>query len=162
MSPVQKGDVISFALDAKREVTVTWSQSLSSKSEPYYAIAATNTSRDNATVNFFVQKNWFDSQLSSFASIDGKSNILRLRNTAKVTITDKFQYGQKNAQGDFRFVVYHDTSRKPYQHRFIETTLLAKGGDIALKLAKGFGYDAIGTNVTDFAKAFIGDYLRNF
>ncbi|KAK7447751.1 hypothetical protein VKT23_014009 [Stygiomarasmius scandens] len=160
MSPVQKGDIISFALDAKREVTVTWSQSLSSKSEPYYAIAATNTSRDNATVNFFVQKNWFDSQLGSFASVDGKSTeVLRM---ILVTITDKFQYGQKNAQGDFRFVVYHDTSRKPYQHRFIETTLLAKGGDIALKLAKGFGYDAIGTNVTDFAKAFIGDYLRNF
>jgi len=45
MSPVQKGDIISFSLDAKREVTVTWSQSLSSKSEPYYAIAAVNTSR---------------------------------------------------------------------------------------------------------------------
>ncbi|KAK7447752.1 hypothetical protein VKT23_014010 [Stygiomarasmius scandens] len=154
MSPVQKGDIISFSLDAKREVTVTWSQSLSSKSEPYYAIAAVNTSRDNASVNFFVQKNKFDSELASFASVDG--------NNAKVTITDKFQYGQKNAQGDFRFVVYHDTSRKPYQHRFIETTLLAKGGDLALKLAKGFGYEAIGTNVADFAKSFIGDYLRNF
>ncbi|KAK7447747.1 hypothetical protein VKT23_014005 [Stygiomarasmius scandens] len=154
MSPVQKGDVISFSLDAKREVTVTWSQSFSTKSEPYYAIAAVNTSRDNANVNFFVQKNKFDNELSSLASVDG--------NTAKVTITDKFQYGQKNAQGDFRFVVYHDTSRKPYQHRFIETTLLAKGGDIALKLAKGFGYEDVGTNVTDFAKRFIGDYLHNF
>ncbi|THU91444.1 hypothetical protein K435DRAFT_633137, partial [Dendrothele bispora CBS 962.96] len=133
---------------------VTWSQSLSNKSEPYYAIAAKNTSRDNADVNFFVQKNWFDNELNKFATVDG--------NTARVTITDKFQYGQKNAQGDFRFVVYHDTSRKPYQHRFIETTLLAKGGDIALKLAKGFGYEQLGTNVSDFAKSFIGDYLRNF
>ncbi|KAK7447736.1 hypothetical protein VKT23_013992 [Stygiomarasmius scandens] len=154
MSPVQKGDIISFALDVKREVTVTWSQSLSTKSEPYYAIAAVNTSRGNADVNFFVQKNKFDNELSSFASVDG--------NTAKVTVTDKFQYGQKNAQGDFRFVVYHDTSRKPYQHRFIETTLLAKGGDIALKLAKGFGYEGVGTSVADFAKCFVGDYLRNF
>ncbi|KAK7451212.1 hypothetical protein VKT23_012549 [Stygiomarasmius scandens] len=154
MYPVQKGDIISFSLDAKREVTVTWSQSLSTKSESYYAIAATNTSRGNADVNFFVQKNKFDNELGSFASVNG--------NTVKVTITDKFQYGQKNAQGDFRFVVYHDMSRKPYQHRFIETTLLAKGGDIALKLAKGFGYEDVGMNVTDFAKRFIGDYLHNF
>ncbi|THU81246.1 hypothetical protein K435DRAFT_693973, partial [Dendrothele bispora CBS 962.96] len=83
-------------------------------------------------------------------------------NTARVTITEKFQYGQKNAQGDFRFIVYHDTSRKPYRHRFIETTLLAKGGDIAVKLAKAFGYDQVGTSVSDFLKTFLGDYLHKF
>ncbi|THV05865.1 hypothetical protein K435DRAFT_849612 [Dendrothele bispora CBS 962.96] len=154
MAPVQKGDIISFTLDNKREITVTWSQNLSSKSEAHYAIPAKNTSRDNADVNFFVQKNWLDNELSKFATVDG--------NTARVTITDKFQYGQKNDQGEFRFVVYHDTSRKPYQHRFIETTLLAKGGDIAVKLAKGFGYDQVGMNVSDFLKRFVGDYLRNF
>ena len=54
MSPVQKGDIISFALDAKREVTVTWSQSLSPKSEPYYAIAAINTSRGRFDVQLLV------------------------------------------------------------------------------------------------------------
>ncbi|THU83588.1 hypothetical protein K435DRAFT_871128 [Dendrothele bispora CBS 962.96] len=152
MAPAQKGDIISFTLDSKREVTVTWSQT-TNKSEPYYAIVAKNT-RDNVDVNFFVQKNWFDNELNKFATVDG--------NTARVTITEKFQYGQKNAQGDFRFVVYHDTSRKPYQHRFIETTLLAKGGDIAVKLAKAFGYDQVGTSVSDFMKTFIGDYLHNF
>ncbi|THU87374.1 hypothetical protein K435DRAFT_804375 [Dendrothele bispora CBS 962.96] len=154
MAPIQKGDIISFTLDNKREITVTWSQNLSSKSEPYYAIPAKNTSRDNADVNFFVQKNWLDNELSKFATVDG--------NTARVTITDKFQYGQKNDQGEFRFVVYHDTSRKPYQHRFIETTLLAKGGDISVKLAKGFGYDQVGMDVSDLLKRFVGDYLRNF
>ncbi|THU83585.1 hypothetical protein K435DRAFT_689280 [Dendrothele bispora CBS 962.96] len=91
-----------------------------------------------------------------------KSYSNALGNTARVTITEKFQYGQKNAQGDFRFVVNHDTSRKHYQHRFIETTLLAKGGDIAVKLAKAFGYDQVGTSVSDFTKTFIGDYLHNF
>ncbi|THU86513.1 hypothetical protein K435DRAFT_868180 [Dendrothele bispora CBS 962.96] len=152
MAPVQKGDIISFTLDSKREVTVTWSQ-ITNKSEPYYAIVAKNTG-DNVDVNFFVQKNWFDNKLNKFATVDG--------NTARVTITEKLQYGQKNAQGDFRFVVYHDTSHKPYQHRFIETTLLAKGGDIAVKLAKAFGYDEVGTSVSDFLKGFIGDYLHNF
>ena len=30
-------------------------------------------------------------------------------------LDDKFQYGQKNASGELRFVVYHDKERKPYQ-----------------------------------------------
>ncbi|THV05886.1 hypothetical protein K435DRAFT_849627 [Dendrothele bispora CBS 962.96] len=154
MAPIQKGDIISFTLNNKHEITVTWSQNLSSKSEPYYAIPAKNTSRDNTDVNFFVQKNWFDNELNKSATVDG--------NTARVTITDKFQYGQKNDQGKFRFVVYHNTSRKPYQHQFIETTLLAKGGDIAVKLAKGFRYNQVGMNVSDFLKRFVGDYLHNF
>jgi hypothetical protein len=29
----------------------------------------------------------------------------------------KMQYGQKNEEGENRFVVYHDTSRKPFQVR---------------------------------------------
>lgn len=30
-------------------------------------------------------------------------------------VDDKIQYGQKNAQGELRFAVYHDKERKPYQ-----------------------------------------------
>jgi hypothetical protein len=30
-------------------------------------------------------------------------------------LDDKFRYGQKNASGELRFVVYHDKERKPYQ-----------------------------------------------
>ncbi|THU91441.1 hypothetical protein K435DRAFT_863425 [Dendrothele bispora CBS 962.96] len=71
MSPIQKGDIISFALDSKREVTVTWSQSLSTKSEPYYAIAAKNTSRDNADVNCLEQKNWLNKKLKKSAKVHG-------------------------------------------------------------------------------------------
>ena len=33
----------------------------------------------------------------------------------QLTLDDKSQYGQKNAAGDMRFVVYHDKGRKPYQ-----------------------------------------------
>ena len=35
----------------------------------------------------------------------------------ELTVDDKLQYGQKNAQGDMRFVVYHDKGRKLYQVR---------------------------------------------
>lgn len=81
----------------------------------------------NAGVNLFVQKDLYDSQFASFATVDGRSTILPVcalltttllsGETGKTTITDKFQYGQKNKEGANRFVVFHDTSRKPYQVR---------------------------------------------
>ena len=33
----------------------------------------------------------------------------------ELKIDDKVRYGQKNAQGEARFIVYHDTSRNPFQ-----------------------------------------------
>ncbi|THV05884.1 hypothetical protein K435DRAFT_789900 [Dendrothele bispora CBS 962.96] len=101
MAPIQKRDIISFTLDNKREITVTWSQNLSSKSEPYYAIPAKNTSSgadqqspsclknsqlilysftsDIADVNFFLQKNWFDNELNKFATVNDQSLISDLK-----------------------------------------------------------------------------------
>jgi ribosomal protein L21E len=34
-----------------------------------------------------------------------------------ITVDDSFQYGQKNKQGDGRWLVYHDKSRNPFQVR---------------------------------------------
>lgn len=86
-----------------------------------------------------------------------------------MTIDSSFQYGQKNAQGDLRFLVYHDKERRPYQHRFIETALgstIAKGAKkTAELLGKGVvpvDVGAITTQVTTIAKQFVGDYLRDF
>ena len=33
----------------------------------------------------------------------------------EIKVDDRFQYGQKNAAGEKRFIVYHDKARKPYQ-----------------------------------------------
>lgn len=33
----------------------------------------------------------------------------------QVRLDNNFQYGQKNAEGELRFIVYHDQERKPYQ-----------------------------------------------
>ena len=33
----------------------------------------------------------------------------------KIKVNSELQYGQKNAAGELRFVVYHDKERKPYQ-----------------------------------------------
>lgn len=72
------------------------------------------------------------------------------------------QYGQKNAQGEMRFVVYHDKERKPFQHRFIETalasTLSKKANEVAAKLGQG----GLVGDVTKIASNFVGDYMRTF
>lgn len=76
------------------------------------------------------------------------------------------QYGQKNAQGDMRFVVYHDQERKPFQHRFIETALASnlskKANEVAAKLGQGTVAGGLVGDVTKLAANFVGDYLRTF
>jgi len=77
-------------------------------------------------------------------------------------LDNNFQYGQKNPEGELRFVVYHDEERKPYQHRFVETALASAGAGKAQELAAKMGFGAIGDQVGSFAKSFVGDYLHTF
>lgn len=72
------------------------------------------------------------------------------------------QYGQKNAQGDMRFVVYHDKERKPYQHRFIETALGSTVSKKAKKVAEMLGQGSITGDISSLAANFVGDYLKTF
>lgn len=81
----------------------------------------------------------------------------------KLRIDSNMQYGQKNIQGELRFLVYHDKDRKPYQHRFIETALGSAAAGKAQEVAKQFlGEGGIAGSVADLAKNFVGDYLRSF
>lgn len=72
------------------------------------------------------------------------------------------QYGQKNAAGELRFLVYHDTERKPFQHRFIETALGSAAAGKAKEVAEKLGGGSIAGNISDIAKNFVGDYLHTF
>jgi hypothetical protein len=45
----------------------------------------------------------------------------------ELKVDNKVQYGQKNKEGENRFAVYHDTSRKPFQVRSIWDFLSIKG-----------------------------------
>ncbi|KAJ2913665.1 hypothetical protein MD484_g6767, partial [Candolleomyces efflorescens] len=80
----------------------------------------------------------------------------------KIKVNSELQYGQKNAAGELRFVVYHDKERKPYQHRFIETALASVGAAQAQALAQKFGYGGVGDQAANLLKCFVGDYLRTF
>jgi hypothetical protein len=99
----------------------------------------------------------------------------------ELTINDAFQYGQKNAAGEKRFVVYHNKENKPYQvcsllissltcpaeryfvqHRFIETSLASVGNKVVQQMAAALGYSQIAGGVGDLVKMFAGDYLKTF
>ena len=72
------------------------------------------------------------------------------------------QYGQKNAKGDMRFIVYHDKEREPYQHRFLETALGSMAVDKAKLIVERLGQGAIGGEISSLLKNIVGDYLRTF
>ena len=72
------------------------------------------------------------------------------------------QYGQKNAQGELRFLVYHDQEREPFQHRFIELALGSLMSTKAKAVAEKLGQGSIAGNASDIAKNFVGDYLKTF
>ncbi|EKM50972.1 uncharacterized protein PHACADRAFT_199799, partial [Phanerochaete carnosa HHB-10118-sp] len=95
----------------------------------------------NSEVVIFIAAEWYEGEggpgehISHIAHKDAQGFY-------EVTIDDRFQYGQKNKNGDARFVVYHDKGRKQYQHRFIESGLTSVGTEVAVKIAGVFGYGA--------------------
>ncbi|PPQ73799.1 hypothetical protein CVT26_011524 [Gymnopilus dilepis] len=157
--PVEKGNtlIIPAPTGSENPIRIEWSQSWSSRAENYYSIVAKNESQGNDAVVFFVQSNWYnDGHLASIGQ--------KVEGGYKVIVGDKFQYGQADGTGKGRFIVYHDKERKPYQHRFVHTTLLSSAGDAAGVLAKAIG--GPGANAVDLASRLgsnlFGDYLHTF
>lgn len=65
---------------------------------------------------------------------------------------------------DLGSVPHHNKSNKPYQHRFIETTAFSNLGNQIVEIGAGAapGWSEMLSKGADLAKAFIGDYLRDF
>jgi hypothetical protein len=100
-----------------------------------------------------------------------------------VIVTSAFQYGQ-DKQGTSRFLVFHEKSQKPYQHRFISTTTASNfmigAEELSQKAEKvaesdvvrdhaGVGVSmsaqaavAAFSEVADLGKSYVGDFLRDF
>ncbi|KAL0063537.1 hypothetical protein AAF712_009536 [Marasmius tenuissimus] len=153
MPIVNKGDVLlvpSTADEAKQRIKLEWQQS-GTRTAEYYALVAKNKSQGNGEVPFFCQVEWFNADNLGKKNADGYY---------EVTISDKHQYGQKNKNGDNRWVAFHEKSRGMYQHRFVET-IYTKGGDFVGKVAGLLGYP-IGSVAFDTLKSLFGDYLHTF
>lgn len=157
---VEKGDWIKFNPQAKESVTIEWQQNLGNRREEYIAIPYTVNGK-NASGSLFVQAG-AASDFFEKCSEDESTNPL-VSGGYKIQVDDGFQYGQNNEK-TLRFLVYHDKSNKPYQHRFIETTAFSNIGSkiVSVGAASAPAWGELIQQGANVAKAFIGDYLRDF
>ncbi|RAH44657.1 uncharacterized protein BO95DRAFT_171834 [Aspergillus brunneoviolaceus CBS 621.78] len=152
--PISKGNTITIPTQflggaEGKKITVRWQQTFRDRHEDYWICKWTNKTTPGDQGVIFVQASKLE-QLKS-RKVDGDD--------LTVVVSDEFQYGQKKDQSN-RFLVYHDKSNKPYQHRFMENTLTSlgsKGADFVISL----GYSDV-SKVEDILKHFIGDYLKDF
>ncbi|KAH8678490.1 hypothetical protein BX600DRAFT_431765 [Xylariales sp. PMI_506] len=169
-SPVQAGHVLLVdefdAGNVGPVLTVKWQQNFVARQAQYYGIEAYNKNTEE-TVSLFIAAEWYKNSTKDNSRHVSKIGEAIPGEGYQITIDDRFQYGQKNAEGENRFVIYHDKERTPYQHRFIETSVLstlAKSGEGAAdKICGRFGLPAgSASSVTDTVKCYIGDYLHTF
>ncbi|KAH6639225.1 hypothetical protein C7974DRAFT_469788 [Boeremia exigua] len=150
--PVEKGNTIFIAESdiAANPGPVNWQQNLSQKSDTYYMSIFTNKDKNDEQSYIFIQQ--------------GKLDALKAKSSGTsftVQVDESFQYGQKNAQGEGRFLVFHDKSRNPYQWRFV-STLFSKLGNGALKVLDLAPVPSTVKDIAKYFSGFIGDPLRNF
>ncbi|KAL5589247.1 hypothetical protein FOVSG1_011114 [Fusarium oxysporum f. sp. vasinfectum] len=165
MSFPTKGDLLSvpaYTADAEQNaVEISWSQSFRTRTARYYIVNAQNQSKGNTNVLMYIQDRYYkDSNSNEYI---GKLPGARQEgNSWIVSITDRFQYGQKNKNGDGRWVALHDKDNKPYQHRFMIVTIQGKLTEAAKNLARSFGAGEIAEQVSKLGGSYIGDYLHTF
>ncbi|KAG8994114.1 hypothetical protein FRB94_010110, partial [Tulasnella sp. JGI-2019a] len=63
----------------------------------------------------------------------------------------------KNAEGQDRFLVWHDQGRKPYQD-----APAPKGAEPAHKLLLGGAFQGIVGQINALGEAYVGDYSKTF
>ncbi|KAM0297362.1 hypothetical protein ACHAPM_009895 [Fusarium culmorum] len=165
MSIPTKGDIISVpAYTPEAEVNaleISWYQSLRTRTARYYLVNAHSQSKGGVDVLMFIQDRYYkDANIGEFI---GKLPGARQEgNSWVVEISDRFQYGQKNKNGEGRWVALHDKDNKPYQHRFMVVTIQGRLSEAAKNLAKSFGAGEIADQVMKLGNSFIGDYLHTF
>ncbi|KAG9121053.1 hypothetical protein FRC07_003155 [Ceratobasidium sp. 392] len=179
---VQKGDVLSVPATGLTPVTIEWQQNFGDKKASYHTALVNVKGKgecryqacdalppamlikplfallgSNDQVLFFIQSEWYQdsARMAGIASKVGDHYELK--------VDDKTRYGQKNTKGEARFIVYHDTSRNPYQHRFMNQALRANALGLGQKVAQMLGVPG---NITDAAsqqvQALLGDALRSW
>ncbi|KAG5801708.1 hypothetical protein H9Q74_013914 [Fusarium xylarioides] len=147
MSFPTKGDVLSvpaYTAEAEQNaIEISWSQMFRTRTARYY------------------DRYYKDSNSNEYI---GKLPGARQEgNSWVVSISDRFQYGQKNKNSDGRWIALHDKDNKPYQHRFMIVTTQAQNlSAVAKKLAGSIGAGEIAEQVSKLGDGYIGDYLHTF
>lgn len=157
--------------------TVTWSQNFSTRTAEYYTLVVDNITTGQQCPLFIAAEFYKTSTGSNPKHVSKVGELLPSGNHNfsppyslpdnvfegyKLRVDSNIQYGQKNAKGELRFLVYHDKDRKPYQHRFLETALGSAAAGKAQEIAKLLGRGDVAVSVADLAKNFVGEFLRTF
>ncbi|KAF4948041.1 hypothetical protein FGADI_9932 [Fusarium gaditjirri] len=165
MSYPTKGDVLLIPVyteeSEQNAIEISWSQSFRTRTARYYLVKAQNQSKGGVDVLAYVQDRFYK-DVNSNDYIGRLPGARQEGNSWVVSINDRFQYGQKNKNGDGRWVCLHDRDNKPYQHRFMIVTVQGKLSEAAKTLAKSFGAGEIADQVMKLGNSFIGDYLHTF
>ncbi|CAE6532363.1 unnamed protein product [Rhizoctonia solani] len=121
---VQINDILLVPSTLKPDspIKITWVQDHFHKSADYYKFMVENASYGNQPVQFFIQKDWWDSSSTSEYSIS-KIAPKNKDGYYQFPVNDKSQYGEADESGQDRWVVYHDRARQPYQGRFVKSQL---------------------------------------
>ncbi|KAM7195517.1 hypothetical protein V8F33_006687 [Rhypophila sp. PSN 637] len=147
---------VTVATLTQEPVLVEWTQNWGrNRSDTYYAVTFSNVTRNNDPGRLFIASSYVDVFKSDSQVVDDGQ-------VYSFKVNDKFRYGQ-NAEGKDRFLVLHDLSNKPFQHRFASNTKIqyaTKASDI-LTGAAGRGKEELNV-VTGLITSKFGDELRKF
>ncbi|MDB9519429.1 hypothetical protein PN466_21020 [Roseofilum reptotaenium CS-1145] len=164
---VEKGDWIKFNPPQEPEnVNIKWQQDLGNREQPYIPLLYSVNGK-KASGSLFVSASEADAFFEKCEPNESKNPLVK--GGYKIQVDDGFQYGQNNEK-TLRFLVYHDKSNKPYQHRFIETTAFSNIGRKISAISAAAGettseakaWGMLVEQGMEIGKAFIGDYLRDF
>ena len=152
--------------DASNVLTVEWSQAMREQSAEYVQVTAIFADAPKSTEGLpfmmFLQKDMVEAFRQQYCD----------ESRCQASVTAQFQYGQDKNK-TMRFVVYHNPSNKPYQHRFLATSaattytrtlqqVAATAGEMNLPVP---GMDQATSLVDDFTtigQSLVGDYLHSF
>lgn len=162
---VQPGDILlipSASTYGMTPLTVEWQQSFSDRKASYHSGLVQVKGKQDAKVLTFVASEWYV-ESGSLPGAHISKAATKVGDFYELKVDDKVRYGQKNAQGEARFIVYHDTSRNPYQHRFMNPALRTVALGLGQAVAAIFGVPGILSQAgADQVNALLGDPLRKF
>jgi len=158
---IRSNSTIYVAPTEGERIKIEWKQSYGGREEYYYSMPW--ICDDIGTVVggvIFVQQSYFY-LIADSPSLDlntAEKYFLKPDRCRAVQLDNQFQIGINNKK-DKMFLVLHDKTNKPYQHRFVQTTFLSQIDKMIRFEVKVPYLGAVGFN--SFAKAVIGDYLRD-
>ncbi|QRV85631.1 hypothetical protein RhiJN_27681 [Ceratobasidium sp. AG-Ba] len=168
---VQSGDLLlvpseqtAFGFGAVKNVA-WWQTLITHKTAEYYCFTVPNQTQKGQDVMFFIQKDWWDPSNTGSDHHISKVATKNKNGQYEFRVDAKCQYGESDRSGKYRWVVYHDQTRDPYQHSFINAMLAKNNTPNQTQVISGiFGLtlEQRHERLVDTVERWFGDYLHTF